>query len=424
MYRPDQIKGFKLPARNPLTSNGRRLDYSNTFSGESPKKHSLGKGWILLIIFVIIIVVIIVCWLVSRRSKNEHLVYSSNKYILVWADDFTEGTPSELVDEDFHKCNSYSQYPPNTYCKKDQKCSPNVEKWTAVTLEGKDDLHLGNQVYKDHPRNVTVHGGKLFLRAIPETTTITDREGTRTYNFTSAKLISRAAFSFGFFAIRTKINKGTRLTARIGLLPYYNVCMNQVGSKYGRWPASGEIEYLRTTDNNPYWFGSLTFGGKDQIDQAPEQDSAIEKIDWTKHHLFGLEWTPNFIAWHLGSDVCPDGSIGGGKILQKVTKDEWFTLTKNGKKRLPPAPFDQPFHLVLSLSVDSNGINSEEIGRIEAGSMEVDWVKVYQKPSKRKTNKVKESSDSDSDSDDEDDLSHDTEIHQPHESLKPGPMGF
>nr|QBK91116.1 MAG: glycosyl hydrolase family 16 [Pithovirus LCPAC202] len=413
MYRPNQIKGLQLPARNPLTSDGERQSLTNIFSGEQPKTHGLRKGWILLIIFIIIVVVIIVFWLVSQRSKKEDIAYSSNKYVLVWADDFSEGTPSVLDDRDSSKCDHYSRYPPNTYCKKNQKCSPNVEKWTAVTLEGKDDLHLGNQVYTNHPRNVTVHGGKLFLRALPETTSIMDREGTRTYNYTSAKLISRAAFSFGFFAIRTKINKGSKLTARIGLLPYYNVCMNQVGSKYGRWPACGEIEYLRTTNSNPYWFGSLTFGGKDQIDQTPE-DGAIKKIDWTKHHIFGLEWTPHFIAWHLGSDICPDGSIGGGKILQKVTKDEWFTLTKNRKKKLPPSPFDQPFHLILSLSVNSpNGMNSEEIERIGVGSMEVDWVKVYQKPSKAKIHKVKESSDSDSDSDDEDDLSHDIEIHHP-----------
>nr|QBK90756.1 MAG: hypothetical protein LCPAC201_00570 [Pithovirus LCPAC201] len=413
----NQIRGFQLSPQRSLTTTQTKLEPTNEFKGESPKSHGLNKGWILLIVAILIIVIIILSWIVSRRTKSENSVHSPNKYVLVWADDFLKGTPSVRNVENRHKCDHHRGYPPNTRCKKNQKCRPNVEKWTAVTLEGKDDLHLGDQIYTSHPRNATVHGGKLILRAIPEMTTITDREGTRTYNYTSAKLVSRAAFSGGFFVIKTKINKGRKLTARIGLLPYFNVCMNQVGSKYGRWPACGEIELLRTTNLDPHWFGSLTFGGEDQIDKAPEND-AIKKIDWTKHHLFGLEWTPHFIAWHLGSDVCPDGSIGGGKILQKVTKDEWFTLTKKGKKRLPPAPFDQPFHLILSLSVNSSGlINPEEVGR-----MEVDWVKVYQIPSKKRV--FKESSDSDSDSDEEDNLSHDIEIHQPLGSLKPGPMGF
>jgi hypothetical protein len=85
----------------------------------------------------------------------------------------------------------------------------------------------------------------------------------------------------------------------------------------------------------------------------------------------------------------------GGRVLQRIPRDKWFSLNKKGKKRLPPAPFDQPFHLFFDLSVNSiPGIQSN-------GKMKVDFVKVYQKPAKSSTFKRKDFSDS-SDSSDSD----------------------
>lgn len=400
MSEPTQISAGK-----PFMFLSSDLSSPVQFRGEPPSTHRLSKWWILIIIAIIIIVIIIVIWIRRQNSTDQKKMFTSNNYFLVWADDFHRGTSIKSKHNRTEHVNQTS--PANIYCRKNDKCLPNVEKWTSQVVIKND--HHGSLITNNLSKNISIRNKKLILSVSQPSM--------------ASKIISRAAFTYGFFAIRARINQPIGSTARIHLLPYYNVAMNQIGSDYGRWPACGEIEYLRTEGKD--LLGGVYFGSNPsddstsskrgyQVDHVPKDDH-LTRIDLTKYHTFGLEWTPNYISWHLGSDVCPDGKIGGGKILQKVTKDEWYSLDCDGKKRFPPAPFDQPFHLILSFS-----------SNLEA-KMEVDWIKVYQHPSKpnyRMNRKLKEDSDNDhrfgsDNSDDEDEYDH-----QLDSGRKPGPMGF
>ena len=83
-------------------------------------------------------------------------------------------------------------------------------------------------------------------------------------------------------------------------------------------------------------------------------------------HTYGFEWTDSSMVW----------SIDG---------EEYFEF-KNEKKTFKEWPFDKRFHLILNLAIGGNwggkyGVDESIVSR----QMVVDYVKVYQKVTKKET---------------------------------------
>jgi beta-glucanase (GH16 family) len=86
-------------------------------------------------------------------------------------------------------------------------------------------------------------------------------------------------------------------------------------------------------------------------------------------HSYAIEWFPDRIVW-----------LVDGKPFAERKADEWWSA---GSKA-PGAPFDQPFHLILNLAIGGKLPEGRGVGGVDPSGypkrMEVDWVRVWQKP--------------------------------------------
>lgn len=368
--------------------------------GREPKiveKNDVSNWWRIILLIIVIIVIIILWWIFTNPQASQHigtLTTNHSCYMLLWTDCFLQGTPLQppsggrdrippFVDNKKHIIPQ--KVPKNKGTTKDIIRRPLVENWTAQKIKSIDTGTGVINSYTDNIANSQIINDKLYIRLLNE------RDGP-----TSAQLVSRLAFQGGFFSFRAKLPKGKGLWPSIWLLPFKNVAMNIVGRQRSTeefnpylqkeqlfkeknpWPACGEIDIVETFGIDPYWYGTLFFGGtvndQQKIFQAPPfPTNALIKLDWSQWHIFSLEWTVDYIAWHIDAEINHSGHISGGYLLAKVPVEDWFSLDKNGKRQLPPAPFNNPFHIILGLGAQSDWDGQE-------ATMLVDWVKVYQQP--------------------------------------------
>lgn len=221
--------------------------------------------------------------------------------------------------------------------------APNAANW-AYDL-GNGDNGWGNaeiQFYTDRSDNVSVAGGNLNITA--------KRESFSGFNFTSARLKTEGKFDFqyGKVEVRAKLPKGGGTWPAIWLL----------GSDYqtNTWPACGEIDIMEHVGNTPdLIYGTLhspsSFGdsqNKGTVTIAGATDD---------FHVYGLEWTEESITMFV------DGEPFYSYAPQDKNADNW--------------PFDKPFFLILNVAMGGT-FGGEVDGNFTSGTMEIDYVHVYQ----------------------------------------------
>ncbi len=210
------------------------------------------------------------------------------------------------------------------------------------------------EYYTDRVDNVRIEDGKLMISAIKES-----YEG---YEYTSARLKTKGLFSrtYGRFEIRAKLPAGKGLWPAIWLLPEDNM--------YGGWAASGEIDIMEARGSKPGGVsGAIHFGGawpnNTHLEGKHEfpNGSTIEDF-----HVYAVEWEPESIRWYVD-----------GELFQ--TRTGWFSTGLVGGEDKPPfpAPFDQPFHLLINLAVGGNFDGDPVEATPFPAVMEVDYVRVF-----------------------------------------------
>ena len=82
-------------------------------------------------------------------------------------------------------------------------------------------------------------------------------------------------------------------------------------------------------------------------------------VSWNDVDQYALQWTTNRIQWFVD-----------GNLYQ--TQTNWSTATAPY-----PAPFDQPFYIIMNLAVGGDyGGNPDSTTRFP-GELQVDYVRVY-----------------------------------------------
>ncbi|GFI31323.1 glucan endo-1,3-beta-glucosidase A1 [Lachnospiraceae bacterium] len=82
-----------------------------------------------------------------------------------------------------------------------------------------------------------------------------------------------------------------------------------------------------------------------------------------------MEWIPGKISWYVD-----------GKLIH--TENDWYSATEGQGEISYPAPFDQPFYMILNLAVGGSWPgNPDETTDIANSAFYVDYVKAYQKSS-------------------------------------------
>jgi len=258
-----------------------------------------------------------------KTEVPEALSYDG--YTLVWSDEF-DGTTLNRAD------------------------------WN-VELHAPGWVNAELQEYVDSTDNIYLKDGKLVIK--PKKTVNPD--GTVSYTSGRINTQGKRDFTYGLFEARVKVPEGK------GYLPAFWL-MASDENLYGQWPRCGEIDIMEVhgsaTDKS---YGTIHFGNphKETQNSYTLSDGSFS----AGYHTFAVEWEPGMIKWYVD-----------GKLFHSA--DDWYSVTEGQGEITYPAPFDQPFYMILNLAVGGSWVGyPDDTTDFENASYEVDYVRVYQKDS-------------------------------------------
>ena len=203
------------------------------------------------------------------------------------------------------------------------------------------------EYYTGRPDNACVSNGVLHI--------VARHESTNGFSYTSARIKGEGLFSkkYGRFEFRAKVPQGKGYWPALWLMPEH--------SPYGRWPACGEIDVMENRGNYPAVVQGTIHYAETNGDhlQSTEIFTFPQNEGADNFHNYILEWTTNSINWSV------DGQL-------YETQTNWSTVNAPY-----PAPFDQPFYIILNLAVGGTYAGSPDTNTIFPGEMQVDYVRVY-----------------------------------------------
>jgi beta-glucanase (GH16 family) len=256
---------------------------------------------------------------------------SSNEWNIVWSDEFSGTTI-------------------------------NTNHWTfdlgdgsAAGIPGWGNNEL--QYYTSRNVNAYVASGMLNI--------VAQKESLAGKQYTSARLKTAGLFSkkYGRFEFRAKLPTGVGFWPALWMMPQDPV--------YGGWPASGEIDVLENKGQQPNLVqGTIHFGSSSSRASATKTYNLPGGGSVTNFHTYLIEWTTNSFTWFV------DG-------VAYQTQTNWWT-SRNGVTAPYPAPFDQPFYLIMNLAIGGNYLGNPSVDSINnngawPGVMQVDYVRVYER---------------------------------------------
>jgi len=268
---------------------------------------------------------------------------------LTWADEF-DGKELDREKWDFDLGNGFFDY--------------NANQWIAGW--GNNEL----QYYTREPENAYVKDGALRLRAV--------KESLHGCGYTSAKVKTKKrdgtplfSQTYGKFEIKAKLPTGKGVWPAIWMLPQ--------DEKYGGWAASGEIDILEARGQEPTKIlGTLHYGGRWPANAETSKDYVLPKggtiADW---HVYGLEWEPGEMRWLVDGHVYATQSFWWS--TSKTDGNKGAKPTKEADLNPWPAPFDQPYYLILNVAVGGKFLGNPDRTTVFPVEMVVDYVRVHEK---------------------------------------------
>jgi beta-glucanase (GH16 family) len=271
------------------------------------------------------------------------------RWKLVWCDEF-DGEAIDPGKWDHDIGNGFYDYQNNAW----------VPGW------GNEEL----QYYTADPANVFVRDSVLHIRAL--------KESLHGCGYTSARLKTRRrdgtplfTQQYGKVEFRAQVPWGKGLWPALWMLPQHD--------RYGGWAASGEIDLMEIVGEQPHEvLGSLHFGSvhprRALITHAHPLPDGSTVGDW---HVHAVEWEPGEIRFYV------DG------VLTR-SHNHWWSCSRlvDGAGVDPrsaadlnpwPAPFDQPFYLVMNVAVGGNFPGAPNAATRFPAELRVDYVRVYER---------------------------------------------
>ncbi len=211
------------------------------------------------------------------------------------------------------------------------------------------------QSYVDSPENIYIEDGSLVLKPVEKV----NEDGTVSYTSGRVNTQNKHDFKYGLFEARVKVPEGQ------GFLPaFWMMPTNE--NLYGQWPRCGEIDIMEVLGNDTDTsYGTIHYGNPHSESQG---SYTLEEGTFSdEYHVFDVEWEPGKISWYVD-----------GKLIH--TESSWYSATEGQGAITYPAPFDQPFYIILNLAVGGNWPgNPDETTDITGSAYFIDYVKVYQK---------------------------------------------
>jgi beta-glucanase (GH16 family) len=226
-----------------------------------------------------------------------------------------------------------------------------ASRWTYDIGTGPPFPGWGNnelEYYTSRPQNVVLSNGLLHI--------IARKENFGGAAYTSARLKTQGRFSTTYcrFEFRARLPTGQGFWPAFWLMPRDSV--------YGSWAASGEVDIMENRGQDPATvFGTLHFGGEYPSNtQSFGPSFRFQSGDSVANfHVYALEWNTNSFSWYVDDQLYQ-------------TQTSWWS--SGGPF---PAPFNQPFYLVLNLAVGGYFVGDPNAGTVFPSELQVDYVRVY-----------------------------------------------
>ena len=184
-------------------------------------------------------------------------------------------------------------------------------------------------------------------------------------SYTSGRISTQnlKTFTYGRFEVKAKVPKGQ------GYLPAFWLMANDE-NVYGQWPRCGEIDCMEVMgqDTNKL-YGTIHYGNPHAESQGTYTIEDGKESFSDGFHTFTCDWEPGKITWY----------VDGKKYHEE---SNWHSTTEGQGTLTYPAPFDQPFYIILNLAVGGSWVgNPNEETSFVDNPFVVDYVRVYQKDS-------------------------------------------
>jgi beta-glucanase (GH16 family) len=176
---------------------------------------------------------------------------------------------------------------------------------------------------------------------------------------------------YGRFEFRAKLPVGQGVWPAIWMLP--------AEERYGGWPASGEIDVLEARGQEPTKvLGSLHFGARWPANTHASREYVLPRRgSIADFHLYALEWTPGEMRWLVDDESYATQSYWWSS--SKTEGDRGAAPANESELNPWPAPFDQPFYLVMNVAVGGNFAGKPNKTTGLPAEMILDFVRVYEK---------------------------------------------
>jgi beta-glucanase (GH16 family) len=268
-------------------------------------------------------------------------------WVLVWNDEF-DGDRIDTSKWDFDLGNGFFDYKSHTW----------IPGW------GNEEL----QYYTREPENVFVKNSQLTIRAV--------KESLHGCGYTSARLKTRKRDGtplftklYGRFEFRAKVPWGKGLWPALWLLPQ--------DDKYGGWAASGEIDVMEIVGEKPHQvLNSIHFGSvypkRSLITHVHDLPGGSTVADW---HVYAVEWEPGEIRFYVDGVHTSTQSFWWS--CSKTVDGAGVEATRKADINDWPAPFDQPFYIVMNVAVGGNFPGVPNPATQFPAELVIDYVRVY-----------------------------------------------
>ena len=232
---------------------------------------------------------------------------------------------------------------------------PDSEKWHHQIIPPNNGSWYNSELqhYTDRTENSFVSDGTLKIRALKEEYTT----GGTTKSYTSARLNSKFAFTYGRIEVRAK------LPAKAGTWPAIwtlgsniDETGNYFGDQYGSvgWPACGEIDIMEqkgwdksSTSAHFHWGDTVTGEYKSMGGEIVVSNTT------TAFHIYSLEWDSSSMKVFVDEELV-------------------YELSNSTDK-----PYDNPHYILLNVAMGGN-LGGTVPDNFTESIMEVDYVRIYQ----------------------------------------------
>lgn len=197
-------------------------------------------------------------------------------------------------------------------------------KWRFDTSRNALGWYNNEQQYYSAARskNARIESGALVIEARREKLSKAQFDDWGGQDYSSAKLVTRRAYGYGFYEVRAKVPRGRGIWPAIWLLP-----------ASGKWPDSGEIDVMEMVGWDPNVIHA-TLHSRAFNHRLGTQRGAQKWVatSCTAFHRYQLDWRPDAIT--IGID---------DRAYMRVANDQ-----PGGAAAWP---FTRPYQLILNVAV-------------------------------------------------------------------------